>query len=609
MTGGCERRIVAGNEPVSEVLRNRRRGGSPVPQIETISALWTRWMNRWHAMRAVRARPAGGFVSQPEPRTIGSVSRGLQLVAGNFLFAGTLVEDSENAIWDISMPDLPFEEEAHGFRWLDDLAALGDARAQARAQEWLSGWIVRYGRGRGPGWTPDLTGRRLIRWINHALFLLNGQPGELSRAYYASLGQQTLFLSRRWKAASAGLPRFEALTGLIYAGLALTGMEARITPAIRALARECDAQIDTEGGLPTRNPEELLEVFALLNWAASALSEAGRIAAPEHLAAIARIAPTLRALRHGDGSLARFHGGGRGAEGLLDHALATSGVRTPPPEGPAMGFVRLHGGRTSLIIDAAPPPLGRESRNAHASTLAFELTSGRRPLIVNCGSGAGFGRAWHRAGRATASHSTLALDGLSSARLGRSATVGGHERELLQDGPKEVRIQFITDNGVRGLTAGHDGYRLRHGLTHVRRLELAPNGRALSGEDTLAAIEPPDRALFDRALDRAGLQGIGFRLHFHLHPDVDAELDMGGAAVSMALRSGEIWVFRHDGRARLSLEPSVYLEKGRLKPRATKQVVLSARALEYATRIRWTLSKAQFIPDAVRDLNRDDDLP
>ena len=73
----------------------------------------------------------------------------------------------------------------------------------------------------------------------------------------------------------------------------------------------------------------------------------------------------------------------------------------------------------------------------------------------------------------------------------------------------------------------------------------------------------------------------------------------------MALKSGEIWVFRHDGTINLSLEASVYLEKGRLKPRVTKQIVLSGRAIEYATSIRWSLSKAQDTAIAVRDLNQD----
>ena len=43
-------------------------------------------MHRLHARLAALARPATGFVSQPEPKTIGSFARGRQLTAGNFLF-------------------------------------------------------------------------------------------------------------------------------------------------------------------------------------------------------------------------------------------------------------------------------------------------------------------------------------------------------------------------------------------------------------------------------------------------------------------------------------------------------------------------------------------
>ena len=526
-------------------------------------------------------------------------------MAGNFLFAGALVEDKAGVLWDLVAPGPEYEAELHGFTWLDDLAAVGDAKSAEKAQAWLFEWVARCGGGKGPGWTPDLTGRRLIRWINHAILLLNGRSSEDSKAYYRSLGQQTIFLSRRWRAATPGLPRFEALTGLIYAGLALEGMAAHVDPAVAALSQECAREIDDEGGIATRNPEELLEVFTLLNWAASALAEAGRMAERPHLAAIERVAPTLRALRHSDGGLARFHGGGRGQEGRLDHALAASGIKARAPDGLSMGYVRLHGGRTSLILDAARPPIRTASHNAHASTCAFELSSGRRPLIVNCGSGNSFGPEWRRAGRATASHSTLALAGRSSAKLGRLGLFGPG-REYLVDAPGDVRVQFLIEEGAQGVILGHDGYRKSHGLTHIRQIELANNGRGVAGEDTLAAIEQADQKIFDRALDKVALQGISFKIHFHLHPDADAELDMGGAAVSMALKSGEIWVFRHDGAGRLALEPSVYLEKGRLKVRATKQVVLTSRALDYATRIRWTLAKAHETPDAIRDLERED---
>ncbi|MCY1128308.1 heparinase II/III family protein [Frigidibacter sp. RF13] len=566
-----------------------------------------RAMHRLSARLSTLARPATGFVSQPEPRSIGSYAKGKQLSAGNFLFAGFLIESRDKAIWDIAIPDHRFEDELHGFAWLDDLAAVGDAVARSRAQDWTFGWIARYGRGSGPGWTPDLTGRRLIRWINHAILLLNGREKLETRAYFRSLGQQTIFLARRWKVTSPGLPRFEALTGLIYAGLSLSGMERHVATASAALARECAREIDAEGGIPTRNPEELLDVFALLSWAARALTEAGRRVPDEHRAAMDRIAPTLRALRHADGGLARFHGGGRGAPGLLDQALAEAHVPSHTAHGMAMGFVRLTGGRTTLILDGAAPAKGRSSTNAHASTLAFELCSGRRPLIVNCGSGATFGAEWRRAGRATPSHSTLCLKGFSSSRLGVEKDGPGARAEL-DEVPEQVWAQAEqTLDGMRVL-AGHNGYAPTHGMTHLRELQLSLDGRALSGEDTLGAMTGPDRRRFDQVMERTRYQGIDFDLRFHIHPDVDATLDLGGTAVSMALKSGEIWVFRHDGVGEMRLEPSVYLEVGRLKPRATKQIVLSGTVLDYACQLGWTLAKAQDTPAAIRDTEPDDRL-
>jgi uncharacterized heparinase superfamily protein len=563
-----------------------------------------RFLNRVHARLATRTRAATGFVSSPEPRTIGSFAKGRQLVAGNYLFAGYLIEAPQTSIWEVRSPDPTFENALNGFAWMDDLAAVGDSSTRATAQKWLWEWIEKYGKGTGAGWTPDLTGRRLIRWINHALFVLRGQESEAAEPFYRSLAQQTTFLSKRWHSASPGLPRFEALTGLIYAGLSLEGMEELAKPAIKALAKECATQVDAEGGLPTRNPEELLSVFTLLTWAGAALEDAGLETPKPHLDAIERIAPTLRTLRHSDGGLARFHGGGRGQEGWLDHALASAGVKTSQADGLSMGFARLSAGRTSVIVDAAAPPNGDASRSGHASTLAFELTSGRRPLVVSCGSGASFGAEWRRAGRATPSHSTVILDGYSSARLGDADRASS--LETLVDAPKHVPIEVShAPDGLR-FQGGHDGFEGIHGLTHARTLELTFDGRGLAGEDMLLALEDVQKKRFDRAMDNTRLAGIPFDVRFHLHPEVDATLDLGGAAVSMALKSGEIWVFRHDGKFNLSLEPSVYLETGRLKPRATHQIVLSGRSVEYATRIRWSLSKAQETAIGVRDLNRDE---
>ncbi len=553
---------------------------------------------RLHALAAGLPAPARAFVSQPEPRSIGLVSRARQLIAGNYLLGGFLVEAPGRPIWDAASPDPAFAAAAHGFAWLDDLAAAGDAPARALAQAWCWGWIDRFGRGTGPGWSPDLVGRRLIRWVNHAAFLLTAQPAEAQAAWWRAISRQVVFLSHRWPKAAPGLPRFEALCGLIVAALALEGMDRRADRAVAALARDCAREIDAEGGIPTRNPEDLLEVFSLLIWAAQALAASGRTVPPDHRAAIERIAPALRALRHADGGLARFHGGGRGLEGRLEAALAASGVRPALSAGLAMGFARLSAGRTSVIVDAKAPPAGRASLCAHASSLAFELTSGRRPVIVSCGDGRAFGPEWARAGRATASHSTLALEGFSSSRLG-----AGDE---LAERAQVTELRRTEGRGPRGLILSHDGWSATHGLSHIRSLELSADGRVLTGEDTLGAVTGAERKRFDAVMSALRLAGVRFDIRFHLHPDVEASLDLGGTAVSLLLRSGEVWVFRHDGTTGLALEPSVYLERGRLKPRPTRQIVLSGIAADYAVSAGWTLAKAQDTPLAIRDTEPDD---
>lgn len=553
-----------------------------------------KWRDRFEMWRASRQPVAAGFESQPEPRSIGLYARGKQLVAGQFVVGGVVVEKPDTAIWDVPFADADVQMQTHGFGWLDDLAAMGSLKAQAKAQGWAFDWLARYGQGRGAGWQPSIVGRRLIRWINHAPLLLQDRPEADRAAFMASLSAQLHFLARRWPEASVGVNRVEALTATIIAGLVLTGLSAPVDPALSALAAHLEAEVDMGGGIASRNPEDLLDLFTLLTWVEQTLAEVGRAIPPELLAAMERIAPVLRALRHADGGLARFHGGGRGAEGRLDAALANAGIKPLPSAGMAMGYVRLTGGRTSFVVDAAPPPQG--SALAHASLGAFELTSGRRPVIVSVGSGAAFGAKWHAPGRTTAAHSTLGVEDISSSRLGRKG-VGPF---VTRADTTALRL-FPGDTGA-GLHLAQDGWAKSHGVTHARDLMLTKGGRLLTGTDRLTATSG-QRGAGPSTKHKAGLP---FAIRFHLHPDVDARLDMGGAAVSLTLKSGEIWVFRHDGSTILTLEPTIYLEKTRMRPRDSLQIVLSGTAQGLDTQVGWTLAKAQDTPLAIRDLERED---
>ena len=79
------------------------------------------------------------------------------------------------------------------------------------------------------------------------------------------------------------------------------------------------------------------------------------------------------------------------------------------------------------------------------------------------------------------------------------------------------------------------------------------------------------------------------------------EADPGIDGVRLVLPSGEVWMFEARGAVKMAVEPSLYLERGRLEPRATKQIILSGSMSEYSARVTWKLAKTADTPDAIRD--------
>ena len=539
-----------------------------------------------------------GFTHRPEARSLGSALRGQEMVDGALPLTGLRLEDEPFAH---RLADADQMAELHGFGWLDDLAAVGNAKArdlaQARVLDWLAAHPAPPQDPAGdPVWRADVTGRRMLRWIFNSGQILPGLDRATAQPFFDSLHAQLAFLDRA--EAPAGPARIEALSARAIAAMLLKGAkDAR--PALDALAAEMDGSI-RHGVLRGRCPEALLTSLSLLGWVKATAAETGHPLPPEIDQAIADIAPILRALRHADGGLPRYHGGGRGAAGRLDHSLKAADGPSLTAPGHAMGFARLSRARATVVLDAAAPPAGPAAAHAHASTLAIEFTSARHPIVVNCGPGRMFGQAWARAARATACASTLSLTGLSSAKL---LPPDGQGQERLTLLPQKVWAGQCDAEGnllptdspppsprlPATILSGHDAWEGTHGLTHLRELYLSPDGDELRGEDTLAALDIAGQGRLDQILTNHP-EGIGFDIRFHLHPDIDAVQD--GDAARLILPGGEEWYFSHDLVAQLRLEPTAWLEPGLPEPRPGVQIVLSHHLTAHAVQIGWTFMRA-----------------
>ena len=147
--------------------------------------------------------------------------------------------------------------------------------------------------------------------------------------------------------------------------------------------------------------------------------------------------------------------------------------------------------------------------------------------------------------------------------------------ELKPDGlgrrPVVVEVNRQEAAGAHWLDVSHDGWRQPFNAVHRRRLYMAESGEDIRGEDLIESPDPQP-----------------FTLRFHLHPDVQANVQQDGAAVLLRLKSGTFWRLRADG-AQLSLEETIYL--GGTEPRRGEQIVLTGFA-DGPQHIKWALARS-----------------
>ncbi len=501
------------------------------------------------------------LVSDPWP---GDAQRANDMFQGRYQFAGSEQRLLNDPPWELAVADQAWRRELHGFGWLRDFRSAGGEAARLRARELVRSWITRFGSWQAEAWQPDVVGRRLIAWSAQAGFLLDGADPSFRRSFMTSQSRQMRHLGRSLGGAGQGEPRMAALAGLLLSRLALTGSSGS-GRQLAALGQEIDRQVLADGGHISRNPSAMLEVLGTLLTLRSALALA-QCEIPARLqAAIERLAPMVRLLRHGDGGPVFFNGGrwraGDEIEGLLQAADVPGRAGDTAPHS---GYHRLATGSTQIFIDTGAPPPPPFAAGAHAGLLSFELSSGKQRLIVNCGAHPG--HKWSDLSRTTAAHSTLTMEDTNAIALADDGlvperpTVGARRRE---------------DSGAKLVEAAHDGYRQRFGFKHRRSLYLAPGGDELRGEDVLEAL-------------RQGLEPRAFAVRFHLHPEVQASLAQGGASALLKPPRGRGWTLRQSG-GRLDLEDSVYL--GGREIRRAQQLVIKGTTGSGETAVKWAFVK------------------
>ncbi len=575
-------RIEAEPEHAADLAPNRSliRSGddSPLSMRERMAAHLHRltWRTPLHAFRLTGRYPLK-LIAVPRDPVAGDAVAGAAIADGKIVFGGeTMALDA----LDFSRPGLSrgFADHLQSFAWLRDLAAATSREAGAATGEHgVATWLAAHGaRVDVAAWRADLWGRRMLFWAAYAPYILSSRDLVYRSAVLNTLARGARHLDTEADRTPPGLARVTAWVGVIAAGLLVQGGPQRVKRGETGLLRALAAAQHDDGGLASRSPHEqvaLVELLSMLRMAYGAV----RTLMPAPLAdSLAGAGSALVGTMLGDGGLSSWQGGNPGSPGRIAAAIeATSTQPRPLRAARGWGYQRLSSLGTTVLLDAAPPPVSRVLSGGCASTLAIEMCDGPHRLIVNCG-GPGQGAtplppAMIAALRSTAAHSTLILSDSNSTAINEDGSLG--------KGVSEVELVRDELDEFSRVEATHTGYAKRFGLSHRRQLALSADGREFRGEDQLL---PSGRKRIRDA--------VPFAIRFHLGRGVEATITADGLGALLRIAGGAAWHFRCRG-AGLAVEESLWID-GTGRPYAGSQLVVVGETPAGGAQISWLFKKA-----------------
>lgn len=504
-----------------------------------------------------------------------------ELDHGQLGLEGAVASIGDGSMFDVAAPSDVWARSLHGFGWLRNLTAAGSDTDRDLAVEAILTWISRFPPNQGGiAWQPDVVGRRIQSWLANVPFIFEGIDSATYDKIADSMGLQLVQLATRWRDAPGGYPRVEALIGLLTGSLCIAGRDGNLAEFEKALVREIDLQVLSDGGHISRNTGLVVELLLDMLPLKTCFAARERPFHPALNEATRRMLRFLRYMRLGDGSLARFNGVGA----TPYDSLATLLAYDPAPENSLAGasasnYARIEAGPMVLIVDNGSPPPLEYAGTACAGALSFEASIGDQAVFVNAGSPGPADQDWLATSRSTASHNTMCVNASSSSKLLRNKMLNRLVRAAPIRYPAQVTSERNKERDGTKLRLSHDGYMRKFSLSHRREIFVARDGSSLRGEDIIGAQTGSVRFARD----------LPYAIHFHLDADVICRHEDNPAWARLELADGSTWQFKVQG-ATMSIEDSINFADLSGPTRSTQIVLRGASFGE--TRVNWALERA-----------------
>jgi uncharacterized heparinase superfamily protein len=189
-------------------------------------------------------------------------------------------------------------------------------------------------------------------------------------------------------------------------------------------------------------------------------------------------------------------------------------------------------------MDVGPSPISKLSTGYQSGALSFEISSGGKKLISNCGYYNNKNHILTKLSKSTATHSTLIIDDHSSCHYKKM----NNKKYFVNDGLKILKKNIVFEKNYWKINAAHDGYQKKYNIIHEREIEFYPEQSKFIGTDKI--------------LSKKSNFNIKFEIRFHLEPNVKLMKTQDNKTILIELED-EGWKFTCD-KYNINIDSGLY---------------------------------------------------
>ncbi len=436
-------------------------------------------------------------------------------------------------------------------------------------QRIISDWINKNYKYNSKSWEFDLTSKRIIAWLSNHSLTIDGSDEHYFNIFNRMIQKQTNHLINEINNSKNIHDKMIGCAAIILVSLSYKNKNKYLSYSLNLLKKISNSIFDNYGFTKSRSIKQLifyLKYFILIReWFKEAQVEVPDLVNET----IFYLGQGYTFVWQNNKSDILMNGNNISNNIEFDHYLKRFNYKFKNENKEFGGYAILHNKKISIIMDIGEPPSSKFSSEYQSGALSFEVISGGKKLISNCGYYKGKNEELTKMSKSTATHSTLVIDDNSSCKFEKYK-----EEYLIKDRLRILKKNIIFEKNYWKISASHDGYIKKYNTIHERDIEYYPEKFKFVGTDKI--------------INKKSNSNLKFDIRFHLEPNTKLMKTQDNKAILIELED-EGWKFTCDNFT-INIDNGLYFGN-RNSYTQNKNIFISGITGGQNENITWQLNK------------------